>query len=128
MGILARFAGVVSAIAFVGASTSWAQQAAPAPVSVKATIDRYCVGCHSERGKAGNLSLQGLNPDDPAAAPDVWEKVVRKLRVRYMPTTHAWCVSTYARMPKLVDGLLKPHRCKPYSRGFDPSRMSGWFS
>jgi hypothetical protein len=35
--------------------------------------------------KAGGLSLQGLSPDDAASAPELWEKVVRKLRVRYMP-------------------------------------------
>lgn len=60
----------------------WAQPAASAP---RAMVDRYCAGCHSDRAKAGGLSLQRLNPDDPGAAPDVWEKVVRKLRVRYMP-------------------------------------------
>src|SRR5437764_2019078 len=53
----------------------------------KALIDRYCIGCHSDRTKAGSLTLQSLNPEDPASAPEVWEKVVRKLRVRYMPPT-----------------------------------------
>ena len=76
MSILARFACVASATTFaIGAQ----------PLSPKATIDRYCVGCHSTTAKAGGLVLQNLNPDDPAAAPDTWEKVVRKLRVRYMP-------------------------------------------
>src|SRR5215831_6185058 len=83
MGNLSRFAGVVSAAALSLASLGLAQPAAS--VSPKAAIDRYCAGCHGDRGKAGGLSLQSLNPEDPAAAPEVWEKVVRKLRVRYMP-------------------------------------------
>src|SRR4029453_2739339 len=49
----------------------------------------YCAGCHSDRAKAGGLSLQGLNPEDPGAAPEGWGKVVRKLRVRYMPPAGA---------------------------------------
>src|SRR6185369_10155382 len=58
---------------------------AQTPVAPKAIIDRYCAGCHSDRTKAGGLSLQSVNPEDAAAAPEIWEKVVRKLRVRYMP-------------------------------------------
>jgi len=55
------------------------------PVSPRAAIDRYCSTCHSDEIKAGGLSLNNLNPDDPGANPQVWEKVIRKLRVRYMP-------------------------------------------
>src|SRR5262245_14540254 len=61
-------------------------QAAAQP---RATIDRYCVGCHSDKVKAAGLSLSTLNPDNPGENPDVWEKVVRKLRVRYMPPAGA---------------------------------------
>ncbi|MEO8592609.1 MAG: DUF1592 domain-containing protein [Candidatus Solibacter sp.] len=83
MGKLAMFAGVVSAPVLFLTSTCWAQTAAP--VSAKAVVDRYCAGCHSDRAKAGGLSLQNASPENAAAAPEVWEKVVRKLRVRYMP-------------------------------------------
>src|SRR5215212_137713 len=68
-------------------STGWTQQAPT--TSPRPFVDRYCAGCHSDRAKAGGLSLQSLNPEDPAAAPEVWEKVVRKLRVRYMPPASA---------------------------------------
>jgi hypothetical protein len=47
-------------------------------------IDEYCVGCHSERGKAGGLTLAGVNLNDPEHA-EVAEKVIRKLRGGLMP-------------------------------------------
>ena len=59
-----------------------AQQAAPTNREI---LNRYCVGCHNARAKAGDLALDGIDADHPAANPDVWEKVVRKLRPRYMP-------------------------------------------
>jgi uncharacterized protein DUF1592/uncharacterized protein DUF1588/uncharacterized protein DUF1585/uncharacterized protein DUF1587/uncharacterized protein DUF1595 len=60
---------------------AWAQPA----VSPRATIDRYCIGCHNDKSKVGGFTLTGLNPDNPSQNPEVWEKVLRKLRVRYMP-------------------------------------------
>jgi hypothetical protein len=51
----------------------------------RATLDRYCVGCHNDRLKTGGLTLQALDPLDPAAHPDVWEKVIRKLQAKMMP-------------------------------------------
>jgi hypothetical protein len=43
------------------------------------------VGCHNSRLRTGNLALDELDPVHVAAAPDVWEKVARKLRTREMP-------------------------------------------
>ena len=43
------------------------------------------MSCHNNRLKTAQLSLEGLNPDDPVAAAEVWEKVVRKLRSDAMP-------------------------------------------
>src|SRR5262249_22508977 len=64
------------------------QQPASSSKSVsapRAVIDRYCVGCHNDRLKQGGLSLNGLSPESVDKNADVWEKVVRKLRARYMP-------------------------------------------
>jgi len=51
----------------------------------RATIERYCVGCHNERALQGELALDVSAAADPGVAPEVWEKVVRKLRLRAMP-------------------------------------------
>src|SRR5262245_51717323 len=48
-------------------------------------INQYCAGCHNDRSKSGNLALTAFNPDSPGENPEVWEKVVRKLRGRMMP-------------------------------------------
>jgi cytochrome c5 len=60
--------------------------ATPAPTqSHKATLDRYCVTCHSDRLKTAGLTLESIDTTNIPAAPDVWEKVVRKVRVGMMP-------------------------------------------
>jgi mono/diheme cytochrome c family protein len=64
-----------------------APAAAPGPkadATPRAMIDQYCIGCHSERGKAGGLVLAGVNFDGGQNA-EVAEKVVRKLRGGLMP-------------------------------------------
>ena len=60
--------------------------AAPAPPAThRATIDRYCVSCHNDKAKTGGLSLETADLTNVGTAPDVWEKVVRKVRVGMMP-------------------------------------------
>jgi hypothetical protein len=54
-------------------------------VNREAVLAKYCVGCHNARAKSGGLVLEGLSAADPAAQPDVWEKVVRKVKVGEMP-------------------------------------------
>src|SRR5437879_2970191 len=51
----------------------------------RTVIDQYCVGCHNTKAKIGGLALDTLNADNPTQNPEAWEKVIRKLRVRYMP-------------------------------------------
>jgi hypothetical protein len=50
-----------------------------------ATVQQYCLTCHSERVRSGELVLDASAAARPGAAPAVWEKVVRKLRLRAMP-------------------------------------------
>ncbi len=60
-----------------------------APVaSHQALIDRYCVTCHNERmAERGTVpfAFDGLDLVDVGADAEVWEKVVRKLRLGMMP-------------------------------------------
>jgi hypothetical protein len=51
----------------------------------QAFLDRYCGGCHNEKSKAGGIVLQNAGASTPAARPDLWEKVVRKLDAGEMP-------------------------------------------
>ena len=47
--------------------------------------DKYCASCHNERLKSGGLSLAQADASKPAAQPELWEKVVRRLRTGVMP-------------------------------------------
>jgi hypothetical protein len=62
-----------------------ASPAGRAPVPDPAFVKQYCVTCHSDRVKAGALSLEALDVTSVAGHGEVWEKVVRKLRTGMMP-------------------------------------------
>ena len=47
-------------------------------------VEEYCVSCHDDEEKKGGLSLEMVSAD-VSQQPEVWEKVVRKLRARQMP-------------------------------------------
>ena len=44
-----------------------------------------CVTCHNVRTRAGELALDTADPARISQNPELWEKVVRKLRTRAMP-------------------------------------------
>ena len=57
----------------------------PAALPHRSLVDTYCLSCHDEDKKKGGLALDAIASDDVAKHPQVWEKVVRKLRARQMP-------------------------------------------
>ena len=76
-----------------------AQEVEPVSTSPQRTLlNQYCVSCHNERIVAGEgsgrmadqlqlvgLALDTANIDNVAEDPELWETVVRKLRVGAMP-------------------------------------------
>src|SRR3984893_8965771 len=62
-----------------------AKQVAQRPESQWSTIGLYCFGCHNEEVRAGNLLLDQLSAESVPQHPEIFEKVVRKLRGRQMP-------------------------------------------
>jgi hypothetical protein len=48
-------------------------------------LDRYCVTCHNKRLRTAGLELETPDLSQIADHPDLWEKVVRKLRAGTMP-------------------------------------------
>ena len=85
--VLGCVAGSLAACALawtVNAQQPAADAAAPG-AAPRDLVARYCVSCHSDRLKAGGLALEAVAAHDVAQSPDVWEKVVRKLRARQMP-------------------------------------------
>ena len=85
--------------------TRWVEAGAPmgnatvseAPAAVKpmaanytstplgAFFNQYCIGCHNQRAKTANLMLDTLDPSHVEKNPEIWEKVVHKLRSGMMP-------------------------------------------
>src|SRR6266508_3469528 len=83
--LLRCLAGLFAAAGFM---CTLEQQSAGAPASPAAhrdVIDRYCVSCHNDSLKAAGLALNTLAAHGVDRNPEVWEKVVRKLRARQMP-------------------------------------------
>src|SRR5579863_5192106 len=74
-----------------GYATLYAQQEQPAGERPPAgspqrvLINQYCVGCHNAKLKTGGLVLDTVNVDAVSQSPEVWEKVLHKVRARYMP-------------------------------------------
>ena len=80
-------AGWLCAAALVADSppqASLADQRAGAPIP-SAVVTQYCIGCHNDRARAGGLTLDADEVAQAGRHPEVWERVVRKLRARMMP-------------------------------------------
>ncbi|HEX5000165.1 MAG TPA: DUF1592 domain-containing protein, partial [Terriglobia bacterium] len=54
-------------------------------LSGRSMLDQYCVGCHNDKARKANLSLEKLDLATVADHPEFWEKVIRKLRAGVMP-------------------------------------------
>ena len=80
-------AGIVVASGLTGAGPVPAQEAEDtrAAATARAALDRYCVTCHNERLRTAGLALDTADPGHVGDAPEIWEKVVRKLRTGMMP-------------------------------------------
>src|ERR1700730_4357845 len=81
--------GISCAVGIVSAdSKAFAQpanQVAQHPESQWSTIQTYCCGSHNKYVRAGNLFLDELGAESVPEHPEIFEKVVRKLRGRQMP-------------------------------------------
>ena len=68
-------------------ATQTGSTAVPTAASVtaqRAVLDQYCVTCHSDRTKRANLTLEKLDLTTVGDHPELWEKVIRKLRAGVM--------------------------------------------
>ena len=86
-----RFVAAVLAL-FIGLNVPIVAQTSQGPLSVsvpdiRSVLDQYCVTCHNTRQSIAGLALGGDDVDvaTPSANPDVWERVIRKLRTGTMP-------------------------------------------
>jgi hypothetical protein len=81
-----RFSGapplaILATLVVAGCQPSVEERAAAA----KGVLDRYCIDCHNDAERTGELTLERLALTDVGAHAEVWETVVKKLRGRMMP-------------------------------------------
>jgi len=80
-----------AAVCFAAAaSTSATAQSGPSAQPGASTpagelVASYCVSCHNERLKTGNLALDKVDAQQVGNSAETWEKVIVKLRSRAMP-------------------------------------------
>ena len=66
-----------------------AHPALATPAAQTALVKQYCASCHSDRGKAGGLTLASFDAATVTASPENTEKMIRKLRAGMMPPAGA---------------------------------------
>ena len=93
VGITRVKAGVLSAVALslglvvVNGSPTRAQLASvrPGDAAGQAIIEETCQGCHNDRARYGNMSLESFEVAQADENSELAEKVIRKLRAGMMP-------------------------------------------
>ena len=83
--VLLGAVAVGSTVPHAAAPQQPAASASPASAQYQALMTRYCVSCHNERLKTGNLSLDKIDLGNLPSHSDVWEKVIRKVDSGMMP-------------------------------------------
>ena len=87
--ILPRIICTATVVMMLCSTTSTAPagtaRAAASAAEANSTLKQYCVSCHNERLKTAGLVLNQMDPAKVQEHPDVWEKVVRKLKTGTMP-------------------------------------------
>ena len=66
-------------------SETWRSARPPAQGSHRQFLESYCASCHNDRLRTAGLTLSGLDPSDPGASAELWEKVLYKIRTGQMP-------------------------------------------
>jgi Protein of unknown function (DUF1587)/Protein of unknown function (DUF1595)/Protein of unknown function (DUF1592)/Planctomycete cytochrome C len=61
------------------------QSTSASAATQRALLDQYCVTCHNDKTKRANLTLEKLDLTTVGDNPQLWEKVIRKLRAGVMP-------------------------------------------
>ena len=80
---LRSFAARALGSALILATTTWA--AGAQPDIVQSTVQQFCVSCHGGDKPEAGLDLDSFLTKPIEQHPEVWEKVVRRLRGRQMP-------------------------------------------
>ena len=88
-----------------------------------ALVKTYCATCHNDRTRSGELSLENADLTNIPAHPELWEKVIRKVRAGMSNSN----VHNHAPLPVLIAGgaagRLKGGRHLTYPEGTPMSNL-----
>lgn len=78
---------------------------------LQTTVNSYCVSCHNDVLLTAGLSLQQVNVGDVSSTAEIWERVLRKLKVTSMPPSGVPRPSdaTYAAFSQYLETALDDH-------------------
>jgi hypothetical protein len=95
---------------------------AAGPQLLRGVLDTYCIGCHNQRLRTGGMALDSVDPATPGLNPDLWERVIAKLRAGSMPPPGRPRpnVATY----RLLAGWLETEIDREWTRGPHPGPIS----
>ena len=87
-------------------------------------VATYCANCHSERAKAGGLSLAGFDAMRATERAEVVEKMIRKLRAGMMPPAGAKRpdAGTLAALTEALEARMDEFAAVNPNPGFRPSQ------
>src|SRR5207247_1045934 len=92
-----------------------------AAVDAKAVLDQYCVVCHNQQLLTAGLALDVVDAAHPAAHPEIFEKVIKKLRTSTMPP--AGMPRPDAKTYAEVAGWLESKLDEAWAQNPNPGRM-----
>src|SRR5262245_26019368 len=99
-----RFSTAAMTLALAGAAlsastraTGTASAVTPAPsrftsantAAANATVEAYCVPCHTDRRRSGGLSLSSFDVANATRVAEIAERVIRRVRAGMMPPAGA---------------------------------------
>jgi hypothetical protein len=73
------------ALIFPPAHVATPQGSLPSSAAPRAMLDKYCITCHNQRSKTAGLELDSADVTTPSSNPELWERVIGKLRAGSMP-------------------------------------------
>src|SRR5438045_3769117 len=93
MGSLNLLGLVIVAVSLAGSARAQGKpdlaSASQAVLAQRTFLNQYCVGCHNQTAKTAGLMLDQMDVSRVGANPEVWEKVMLKLRAGMMPPAGA---------------------------------------
>src|SRR5262245_33555702 len=76
---------VVVALGLAGSAGTPTSARQPEAPSLDGVLQTYCVSCHNQKLRTAGVVFDTADLAPPAANPELWERVIAKLRARSMP-------------------------------------------